>query len=73
MITAGLVVGIVVVATLVADVYLVSKGGFQATISWWIYTNWVKYPIIPFAFGVLMGHFFWNQSLNVSVTGGCSQ
>jgi hypothetical protein len=58
---------------IISDFILALHGGFQATISWWIWTNSVKYPIIPFAIGVLMGHLFWNQSLNVLVQGGCSQ
>lgn len=59
------------------DVYLTYTGGFDATFSWWMWTNSVKYPIIPFAcglvVGLLSGHFFWDQSLNVIVQGGTSQ
>jgi hypothetical protein len=43
------------------DIYAVCKGGFDNTISWKIYSLAQQYPIIPFAFGVLMGHFFWSQ------------
>lgn len=71
--SAGIVIAIAIVVLLAIDVYLVIKGGFQNTISWFMWVNSVKYPIIPFAFGVLMGHFFWNQSLNVTVPVGCSQ
>ena len=59
------------------DIWLAYTGGFQATFSWWMWTSSVKYPIIPFAFGLLIGllsgHFFWDQSLNVIVQGGTSQ
>lgn len=58
------------------DIYLATTGGFPATLSWWVWTNSVKYPIIPFAveliIGLLCGHFFWNQELNVVVQGGTS-
>lgn len=70
---AGIVVLCLVVVVLAIDGVLAYKGGFQATISWWVWTNSVQYPIIPFLFGVLAGHFFWDQSLNVSVQGGCSK
>lgn len=65
------VIGILALA-LLADVYLAIKGGFRATISWWVWTNSVKYPIIPFLLGMLAGHLVWNQMLNVTVTGGCT-
>jgi hypothetical protein len=59
------------------DVYLAYTGGFNATFSWWMYTHAVMYPIIPFAvgfiFGILGGHLFWDQALNVIVQGGTSQ
>jgi len=56
-----------------ADVYLVIRGGLPATISWFLWTNSVKYPIIPFVLGVLAGHLFWDQMLTVTVTGGCTK
>lgn len=59
------------------DAFLALQHGFTATFSWWMWTHSVEYPIIPFAFGfligILSGHFFWNQSLNVIVQGGTSQ
>ncbi len=40
------------------DIVLAARGGKAATISVAL-TNWSKeYPAIPFAFGLLMGHFF---------------
>ena len=71
--TTTILVVVFLILIVIADVYLAIKGGFQNTISWWVWLNSVKYPIIPFVFGMLMGHFFWNQSLNVTVAGGCSQ
>lgn len=71
MIAIGITIGIAIIVVIAADIYLELKGGFQATFSWWMYTNSVKYPIIPAAIGLivglLMGHFFWDQSLNVTV------
>lgn len=51
----------VVTFLIVYDVYAVSHGGFKDTISWVIYSNSQKYPIIPFGIGVLCGHLFWSQ------------
>jgi hypothetical protein len=42
------------------DVYVESQWGSQATISYQIQSAAFKYPIIPMAFGVLAGHFFWQ-------------
>lgn len=41
------------------DVWAVIHGGIEATISWTIWSASIRWPIIPFAFGLLMGHFFW--------------
>ena len=43
------------------DIYAVYVGGLKATISWIIYEEAHNQPMIPFAFGVLMGHFFWQM------------
>lgn len=41
------------------DVYLAMDGGADAMISF-IFYKWAKqWPVLPFAIGVLMGHFFW--------------
>lgn len=40
------------------DVFIFSRKGLKGTISHLIYSQSFKYPIIPFAFGLLMGHFF---------------
>ena len=46
----------------VYDVYALIKGGFSNTISWIIYSNSLKYPVIPLIVGVLCGHLFWSQT-----------
>jgi hypothetical protein len=43
------------------DIYAEEKGGNEATISQEIMNASKKSPVIPFAFGVLMGHFFASQ------------
>ena len=43
------------------DVYIFWRGGTEATISWTIFEWSHKYPMIPFAVGVLCGHFFWQM------------
>ena len=55
---------IIIVATIVAlggyDIYAIIEGGAQSTISCVVINAAYKYPIIPFAVGVLCGHFFWR-------------
>jgi hypothetical protein len=55
------IMALAVVLLAIYDIYAAIKGGFSNTISWVVYTNSLKYPIIPFAIGVLCGHFFWSQ------------
>ena len=56
------------------DIYLAARYGWNSTLSFWILTNSYKYPIIPWviglAMGLLAGHLFWNQLLNVTVCPG---
>lgn len=55
--TRWIIAAIVVVVASI-DVMLAVTGGIDATISV-VVTEWSKqYPVIPFAFGILMGHFF---------------
>ena len=44
---------------IIYDVWVILKDGVKASISVRVYTWSLKYPIIPFAFGVLFGHLFW--------------
>lgn len=58
-----LVVLVVTAIVLIAyDIWTVVKKGASTTISWQIYSVSLKYPIIPFAFGLLMGHLFAGMS-----------
>jgi hypothetical protein len=43
---------------MVYDFYTGFKNGSKTTISWTIYFYSTKYPVFPFIFGFLMGHFF---------------
>jgi hypothetical protein len=58
--TAFVIISALVIL-LAYDLYAVLSGGFSATISWVIYQASLKYPIIPFAGGVVCGHFWWSQ------------
>lgn len=45
------------------DLYAFRKEGHGHTISE-VLTTWsLRHPLVPFALGVLMGHFFWPQVL----------
>jgi hypothetical protein len=68
----GVIILIGLLLILAVDLWLYIKGGFSNTISWWIWSHSVQYPIIPFLFGILAGHFFWNQGLNVNCPTGVS-
>jgi hypothetical protein len=51
-----------VVFLAVADALIVYFKGVEKSISCTVYAWSKAYPIIPFAVGVLMGHFFWNMN-----------
>jgi hypothetical protein len=56
-----LTIGVIAVATALLGIYdivVAAISGKRATISWAISSLSMRFPIIPFAFGVLMGHFF---------------
>ena len=59
-VTAIFIFAVVVVGVLF-DVYVFIRGGTEATISWMIFEAAHKYPMIPFAVGILCGHFFWQM------------
>lgn len=59
-ITIGVMAGSLT-ALIAYDVFAVSMGGYQATISWIIWTASHQYPVIPLGAGILMGHLFWTQ------------
>lgn len=46
---------------IVYDVWTLIDRGYNTTISWSIYALSVRFPIIPFALGVVCGHLFWTN------------
>ena len=55
-----LFVSLGIVAIAVFDVYVIAKGGTEASISHLLITWSYKYPIFPFSSGVVVGHLFWR-------------
>lgn len=43
------------------DVYAISVGGTENTISHLLITISYKYPIFPFLMGLICGHLFWRM------------
>ena len=74
MVWFGVIVGVAVFLILTYDLYRAIKYGFSATLSYWVMVNSTKYPAIPallgFVIGLLFGHLFWNQLLNVTICPG---
>lgn len=56
--TECLIIGTIVVLALY-DLVAYMRSGEDATISKVVFHASLRYPIIPFAVGVLCGHFFW--------------
>lgn len=54
-----IVFGIIIIA--IYDIYALIEGGESATISSIIFNNSQVAPMIPLAFGVLIGHVFWQS------------
>lgn len=53
---------VVTIALLIAwDIFVAAEPQDGDTISELVLGFALKHPVIPFAFGVLMGHFFWPQ------------
>lgn len=44
---------------MIADLVLILKYGYEATVSATLYDFSQRFPIIPFAGGVLVGHLLW--------------
>ena len=53
------VVLFIVALGVIYDFYAIAVGGTEASISHLMKMWGHKYPIVPFAMGVLMGHFYW--------------
>ncbi len=49
------------VASIVFDVVMYWRHGWTGTISYLVLTRSRRYPILPFAFGILIGHLLWPQ------------
>jgi hypothetical protein len=62
----GTILFIVVVVVLIIgwDIYAMIYGGHEATISSVLVTSAYDTPVIPFAFGFVMGHLFWRMKSN---------
>ncbi len=58
MTTTEIVMSVTVVMLIGYDTYAAIQGGLHATISYQLTQLSKTYPVIPFAFGLLMGHFF---------------
>lgn len=41
------------------DVWTLVSRGYETTVSWTLYVWGTQFPIVPFAFGVLVGHLLW--------------
>lgn len=54
-----IIIILVVAGLLIYDVFAIAKWGMHESVSYKIYDWSFKFPLIPFAFGLLMGHFFW--------------
>lgn len=59
----GYIVAAFVAAIFGVDVWLALDSG-SPTISEWIWKYSSEYIVIPFAFGFLAGHLFWNRNKN---------
>lgn len=53
-----MVVAITVTFLIIFDLWIAYKKGSNATISWQMLLISKKYPIVPFAIGVVAGHIF---------------
>lgn len=51
-----------IIGVIVYDIYVLATRGYAATASWMIFQAAKNYPIVPFLFGVLMGHCLWPNS-----------
>jgi hypothetical protein len=59
-----LVIALTVFLLIVWDIYAILIGGKESSISSVMVVYSYDYPIIPFLFGVLCGHFFWRLRAN---------
>jgi len=57
------VIGITMVILIILDIYMWNNGIPGDTISEITIRNAMRHPIIPFIWGVIMGHLFWPQRI----------
>jgi len=62
-----LVLGSLIAVIGIYDVYALTKGGPEATISSVIISLSHDFLIIPLLFGILIGHLFWRMDSNKDV------
>jgi hypothetical protein len=62
--TTIIVIILATIFLIIYDVFAIIKGGTEASISSIIITWSYEMPLLPFAFGVLCGHFFWRMRSN---------
>jgi len=61
-------VGVLVLAILIFDVFVLYKGGTEASISHLLIVWAYKYPIMPFFVGIICGHLFWRMRQTKSLS-----
>lgn len=62
-------IGLTIAVIAVYDVWVISKGGTEVSISWTIWelsagdceSGKKSWPLVPFTAGVLIGHLFWQM------------
>ena len=60
----------VTVLVIAFDVYVYTRGGTDATVSWAIFSVSYRHPMIPFSVGVLCGHLFWQMKPKQKINEG---
>jgi len=55
-------IGLVILAILVFDVYIIAKKGRYHSVSAFLIRASYEWPMIPFLMGYVCGHLFWKMS-----------
>lgn len=58
---AAIFLGVLIVAVIIFDVYVILKGGTEASISHQIIIWSYQYPAFTFLTGFVFGHLFWRM------------
>jgi hypothetical protein len=61
--TTKMFILMVVILITIYDIVAYLEGGNEVTISGWFWEHSKRYPIIPFAWGVISGHLFWVRTV----------